>query len=347
MLIKPIGLKANDVIGIFTASSPSYKDNEGLFLNGIKNLERAGFRVKEGSLTRKRATQGYRSGTPQERAAEYMEFIHDEEVRCLLATIGGSVSSSMIPYLDFDAIRASRKVICGFSDITSLHLAILKYAGLRTFYGPSLMCWHGDWPDGEADSLKWFLDAVLQGGAEQRVILAPPRWSNHRRRWDNGDWQNVPREWQTNPGWIVEQPGTVEASLVAFNLNTLLTSAGTGYWPELKGKILLIEDMDAPQLRNERSFRQLLFMGVFDQIAGLILGKPENFQSNDAPFSYEELLMEVVGERNYPIVSHFDCGHTLPMITIPQDIKVRLKAERGSPVELHFLEKAVDDHSSL
>lgn len=109
MPIKPIGLKANDVIGIFTASSPSYKDNEGLFLNGIKNLERAGFRVKEGSLTRKREAQGYRSGTPQERAAEYMEFIHDEEVRCLLATIGGSVSSSMIPYLDFDAIRAKVK----------------------------------------------------------------------------------------------------------------------------------------------------------------------------------------------------------------------------------------------
>jgi muramoyltetrapeptide carboxypeptidase LdcA involved in peptidoglycan recycling len=100
--------------------------------------------------------------------------------------------------------------------------------------------------------------------------------------------------------------------------------------------------MDASQSRNERSFRQLQLMGAFDQIAGLILAKSENFIVNDALFCYEELFMEVVGRRAYPIVSHFDCGHALPMITIPQGIPVRLKAEAGSPVELHILERAVE-----
>jgi muramoyltetrapeptide carboxypeptidase LdcA involved in peptidoglycan recycling len=159
--------------------------------------------------------------------------ILDPEVRCLIATIGGSNSSSLIPYLDFQAIKETRKVICGYSDITSLHGSIMAYSGLRTFYGPAVMCWHGEWPDGDAQSVQWFLDAVMQNAPQERVLTAPSHWSEHRRRWDNGGWKNISREWKANPGWTVQNPGTVEAPLVAFNLNTLLTAAGTSYWPEL------------------------------------------------------------------------------------------------------------------
>jgi muramoyltetrapeptide carboxypeptidase LdcA involved in peptidoglycan recycling len=109
----------------------------------------------------------------------------------------------------------------------------------------------------------------------------------------------------------------------------------------MKGRILLIEDMDAPQSRNERAFRQLSMMGVFDQIKGLIISKPEVYDQQGAPFSYEELLMEVVGTRPYPIVANFDCGHTVPMITIPQLSRVRLRA-KASSVEFTFLESAFE-----
>lgn len=113
--IKPNLLKKGDTIGIFTPSSPAYKFNSGLFENGLKNLENLDFKVKPGGLTKNRS--GYNS-------------------------------SSMIPYLDFEAIRQARKVICGYSDVTSLHLAVLKYSNLQTFYGPAVMCWFGDWPNG-------------------------------------------------------------------------------------------------------------------------------------------------------------------------------------------------------
>jgi len=76
----------------------------------------------------------------------------DPEVAGLLSTIGGMNSSSMIPFLDFERIRQERKSICGFSDVTSLHMAILKFSGLRTVYGPSVMCRFGDWPHGIPES---------------------------------------------------------------------------------------------------------------------------------------------------------------------------------------------------
>ena len=343
MVVTANALRRGDCLGIFTASAPSYSVCEDLYLNGLKNLERIGFRIKEGSLTRTRGNQGYRSGTAEERAAEFMELILDPEVKGLIATIGGSNSSSLIPYLDFDLIRASRKVICGFSDITSLHMAILKKSGLQTFYGPAVMCWFGDWPDGDLQSIAWFQEATMSAQASQRTITAPQTWSNHMRSWTNGDWKNLPREWKPNDGWKILQEGEAEGPILAFNLNTLLTAAGTDYWPDLTGCVLLLEDMDAPQSRTERHLRQLSLMGAFDQIKGLIVSKPEVYNGQMAPFSYADLIKEQVGPRPYPIVIDFDCGHTLPMITIPQRNRVRLIAHPHSPVSFTFLERAVTD----
>lgn len=121
IIVNPRFLKPGDTIGIFTPSSPSYVDNPELFENGIKNLSELGFKIKLGSLTKARANEGYRSASPQKRAEELMELILDSEVSGVISTIGGYNSSSMIPFLDFKAIRKSRKVFCGYSDVTSLH----------------------------------------------------------------------------------------------------------------------------------------------------------------------------------------------------------------------------------
>ena len=339
-LLSPRPLLPGSTIGIFTPSSPAYQVNPGLFENGVRTLKGLGFKVKLGGLTGARSAQGYRSGTPEDRAREFMELIRDPAVQGLMATIGGYNSNSLIPYLDFNAIREARKPICGFSDVTSLHLAILHYSRLRTFYGPTLMCWFGEWPGGIPESNEWFLDAVTGRVSYPREIPRPPRWSNHRRDWTNGDWKNEPRAWLANEGWKTLQAGAAEAPVLAFNLNTLLTTAGTPYWPELKGKILLLEEMDAPLMKEERSLRQLSLMGVFDQIAGLIVSKPEVTSADGATFDYDSLIQEIVGPRSYPIVTAFDCGHTVPMITIPQEVRVRLHADPGA-VRFQILKSAV------
>lgn len=338
-LLAPKRLKIGDTIGVFTPSSPAYKDNPELFENGLKNLENLGFKIKLGSLTARRAAEGYRSGSGRERAQEFMELILDPSVNALISTIGGYNSSSMIPFLDFEAIRSARKPICGYSDVTSLHLAILKFAGLRTYYGPAVMCWFGDWPSGVTESTESFLDALMNHESGVRELIAPKKWSNHSRDWKNGDWKNLPREWKENPGWKVLQPGSVQAPIVAANLNTLTSAAGTKYWPELKGRILLIEEMDAPLMKEERTLQQLSLIGVFDEIAGLIISKPEFFRNDGVSFSYDDLIQDIVGPRPYPIITNFDCGHTVPMITIPQGVQVSLKAE-NQKVEFKFLESA-------
>lgn len=341
-ILKPRSLKPGATLGVFTPSSPGYVWNEGLFQNGIQNLKRLGFEVKIGNLTSKRSSQGYRSGTPQDRAQEFMDLINDPSVDGLVSTIGGSNSASMIPYLDFDKIRKSQKIICGFSDVTSLHLAVLKLAGLQTIYGPSVMCWFGDWPHGVEESHQWFLDATMRHMSGVRLIKTPDRWSNHKRRWDNEEWRTIPREWQTNSGWKIQSEGSAEAPILALNLNTLTSAAGTSYWPDFHNKILLLEDMEVSLSRSERALTQLKLAGVFDQIKGLIFGKPEFYNQEGAPFNYEDLIQEIVGARPYPIITNFDCSHCVPMISIPQLAPVKLTANQGGKVSFEFTDGSVE-----
>jgi len=114
------------------------------------------------------------------------------------------------------------------------------------------------------------------------------------------------------------------------------------YWPDFKNKILLLEDMEAPLSRTERSLRQLNFIGVFDQISGLIVGKPEFYNQEGAPFDYNDIFKEVLGPRKYPIVSNFDCSHCVPMISIPQLTPVHLRALNSTKVTFSFLNGGIE-----
>lgn len=136
-------------------------------------------------------------------------------------------------------------------------------------------------------------------------------------------------------------PGVATAPVVIANLATLCRNAGTRHFPELSGTILLLEEMDALLAREEANLRQLQLMGVFEEVTGLIIGKPEKFNAQGAPFGYDDLIEEVVGRREYPIISNFDCSHTHPMLTLAQRTHVSLTAEGEYDVSITVEEPMV------
>lgn len=340
-LLRPPALYPGGTIGIITPSTPANVLYREKYQHGVSVLESLGFRVIEGSLTKSCRTQGYRAGTPKERAIEFMEFILNPEVACVISCIGGWNSSSLIPYLDFDDIRRNPKIFCGYSDITSLHLAILAYAGVSTFYGPAVMPTFGEWPTIHPYSLGSLLDAVQYHTSGSRLLMPPAHWSNHFRDAKGEEWKTIPREYQRNFGWRALRPGAVTAPAIVANLNTLCAAAGTDYFPDLAGKILIIEDAAAPLAAEERALRQLELMGVFDQIVGLIVGKPEFYNQQDAPFGLDELLLEIIGQRNYPVVTEFDCSHTVPMLTLAQMAMLTVESGEGYDVQITIEEPMI------
>lgn len=326
-LLYPKPLPVGATIGIFCSSSPAHVWAKDVYHHALNTLSELGFKILEGKLCKAGAAQGYRSGYPEERAEEFMELIESPDVDCLMACIGGFNSSSIIPLLDFSKIRQARKIICGYSDITSLHMAILHYSRLSTFYGPAVVPSFGEYPKVLSFTLESFLDAAMRHKEGERLLQPPAQWSNHRRDWTDGTWKKGHRIFQENAGWKVLFEGASTAPIIVCNLNTLTSIAGTDYFPRLDGKILLLEEELAPLSQEERRLRHLEQLGVFKNLAGLIIGKPECLKSEGALFSLEDLLLEILPKNpSYPVVTNFDCGHTHPMITLAQESIVQIDA---------------------
>nr|BFD32875.1 LD-carboxypeptidase [Pigmentibacter ruber] len=341
-IIKPKALKFGATAGIFTASSPAHIWFKEKYFHAIEQLKKNGFKIHEGQITKQFISQGYRTACPKERAQEFMDLIENPKVDFLIATIGGFNSSSLLPYLDFKKIAQARKIISGYSDITSLHMGILTQASLSTFYGPAVIPTFGEWPEGFSESIASFKNLSSETKLNNYEIKPFKYWSNHFRNALNSEWKTGKRKYHLNNGVKILNQGYAEAPIIIANLNTLCSLAGTKYFPDLKEKILLIEDEHASFTEEERALTHLKLLGVFDNIVGLIIGKPEILENKNAPFTYEDLIFEIVGKQNYPIVSQFDCGHTHPSHTLAQMLNVKIGATNEN-FNFEILEAAVCD----
>jgi muramoyltetrapeptide carboxypeptidase len=205
---------------------------------------------------------------------------------------------------------------------------------VTAFYGPAVMPSFGEWPQMLPETRASFLDAVQRHRCGTRQLQPPVRWSNHFRDAATPAWKEVPRHFAPNPGWQALVPGEASAPVVIAHLETLCRNAGTPHFPDLADTIVLLEEVDARLARVEVHFRQLQLMGVFEALAGLIIGKPDHCSAQGAPFGYEELIMEIIGPRPYPIVTNFDCSHTHPMLTLAQQTRISLVVAEGYEVSV-------------
>jgi len=135
MMFEP--LKKGDTIAFFSPSAPGTVTAPKRFKRAKNFLKSKGFNLLPGNLTGKKDV--YRSDTARDRAEELNELINNPNIDCILSTIGGINSNSLIPYIDYDAFKENPKIIIGHSDVTSILLALYAKTGVTTFYGPGLI----------------------------------------------------------------------------------------------------------------------------------------------------------------------------------------------------------------
>lgn len=332
-MILPPKLKHGDCIGFFSPSDAATHWAPTRFERAKRFLESKGFKLVAGSLTKK--SDFYRSGSIQERADEFNELIHNKKVKCIISTIGGSNSNSILPYIDYETLAKHPKIIIGYSDVTALLLGIYNKTGLVTFYGPALVASFGEL--GElVDSTYDYFEKVLLNPQLPYRIQNPESWTDEFISWEE---QKHAKKLHPNSLTTVKS-GIAEGRLIVCNLNTTLGIYGSEYMPTIKkGDILVIEDGMESAAIIERSFAHLKINGVFDKIGGLVLGKHEKFDDCGSNRKPHEILMEVVGGCNFPILAEYDCAHTHPMITLPIGIKASLDASQQT---LTLLQKWID-----
>lgn len=314
-------LKKGDSIGVFSPSSPITKTSPNRTKRAIEYLENKGFKVVKGSLTGK--CDYYRSGSIKERVEELNSLIRNPNVRCIMSTIGGMNSNSLLPYIDYEAFKKDPKIIIGYSDVTSILLGIYAKTGISTYYGPALVASFGELEPYVVETYKYFKNILMDEIQYPYEVKMPKFWTDEYINWETQDRSKAP----VDNSLITVNDGVCEGRLIGGNLNTMMGIWGTEYMPEIKkGDILFIEDSLKDCATIERSFSLLKLSGVFDKISGIILGKHELFNDNGTGRKPYEILLEVMGDTKIPFLADFDCCHTHPMITLPIGCKVKLDA---------------------
>ena len=314
-------LQKGDLIGIYSPSSPATYTAPKRFDRAKKFLMSKGFNIIEGNLTGK--YDNYRAGSIKERAEELNELIRNPSIKCIMSTIGGMNSNSILPYIDYEAFIKNPKIMIGYSDVTAILLGIYAKTGINTFYGPALIPSFGEFEPFVNFTYEYFSDMLEEKQKLPYYIKKPPYWTDEFINWEEKTKEKQP----IKNDWVCVNTGKAAGRLIGGNLDTLTGILGSEYMPEIKkGDILLIEDTTKDAATIERSFSLLKVNGIFDKISGLILGKHEQFNDNGTNKKPYEILLEVLNGISLPFIAEFDCCHTHPMLTVPIGIQIEMDA---------------------
>jgi muramoyltetrapeptide carboxypeptidase len=320
-LVKPYRLKTGDTIRIVAPASNMASLSKSALERGIKNLENLGFEVE----LHPHVFRSYKGtgGKPKERAKSLMDAFTEDSVDGIMCCWGGFNSNDIIDYLDYGIIRKNPKVFVGYSDITILNTVLYKKAGLINFHGPALITFTHDF------LMPWevnqFKDITMNGNAQYEIKPAPS-YIDDPLYWQHPETSPVAVK---NPGWTIVKDGIAKGRLIGGHLGTLLCLAGTKYWPDLKEHILFLEadEEDVGPANVVRQLRHLHQLGVFDDISGLLVGRIPSMLGLKDEMSIESLLEDVV-DRDIPVVTQMDIGHTNPIATVPVGINAEISTKK-------------------
>ena len=308
-MIKPPRLKPSATIGIV---SPSYHIDEDVYNRTAKIFIEHGFNIIEGKSVQ--LTNNLYSGTPEQRAQDIMEMFANPKIDAIICARGGYGANRVLPLLDYEVIKQNPKIFMGYSDITAYLTSITQKTDLVTFHGPMLVTYKNGFIE---YNFSYFLKTLT---GDSPITILPPKDLRPR----------------------ILKNGKSEGSLWGGNLCLLLNRLGTPGQLNTKGTILFIEDIGEQHYRFDRMMVQMRNAGMFDNIKGLIIGELVDMEDSDPPFgkTNDEIVMDVCGDLDIPIITNFTCGHGKYQATLPISIPVKLDAESGFP-SLTILESPV------
>jgi muramoyltetrapeptide carboxypeptidase len=309
-LIRPRRLAPGQTIGIVAPSSAPNEPERIRF--AIETVESLGFKVQPGPHLHDR--EGYLAGADAARADDLNAMFADDSVDAIWCVRGGYGASRILPALDYSLMRRRPKALIGYSDITALHMAIHRHAGLVTFHGPVALRAFTPYTRDELKRVLWSADTPVRLGG-------PPPFERSEGR---VDWDNRV---------TTLQPGKARGHLLGGNLCLMSHLVGTPYLPDLRGAILFLEDVEEAYYRIDRMLTQLWLSGALAGVAGMAFGKFSGCEPS-AFFLQNRSLEDILAERfralGIPAVSGLMIGHIEDQTTLPVGCLAELDADAGT-----------------
>ena len=318
---KPPKLSAGDTIGVVAPATPftprlptAY---HAQFARSVACLEDLGFAVQVSPSIKANGQRTYVS--PEARAQEINDLFAQPAIGAVIALVGGRGANALLPFLNWQCIADQPKIILGYSAVTALLVGIYSRTGLVTYHGPMLLNGFGEFPTMLAYSRNQF-ERVLMRAEPPGRCYPPDEWTTDYPRDD------TPRALRKQEGWRWLRSGRSRGRLIGGNLATLCTLAGTAFWPSFKNCILFLEEVKTgPSVLQEidQSLSQLAMLGVFAEIAGLVVGKLNDATAYETRM-FDHLICRHTAAYDFPILSQVDLGHTDPKLTLPIGVHASL-----------------------
>lgn len=303
-MIRPPRVEPGATIGVVTLATPH--ETRDVVDRAVAWWEARGYRVKLGRTTNERG--GDFAGPPELRAAELQEMFADPELGAIQTMRGGFGAVDVLPLLDYEAISQNPKFFVGLSDITNLHLAIGRHAGLVTFYGPSFTMM-GARPMPKLTE-KRFLE-VLQGDGTGPVPYDPD-----------------------GPHVRAIAGGKASGPIVGGCLPDLGHTMGTPWEIQAEGAILFFEVQAYGPTFIESFIIQLEQSGKLDSVAGVVVGELPYAEwgqgiGPDWPRgrTVDDMLDQRLSGLGVPVLYGLPIGHGRTLATLPLGVPATLDAD--------------------
>lgn len=298
-IIFPSPLTKGDKIAIISPASHILPD----YVDGACNaIAQMGFQPVV-STHCKGQCGGY-SGTIEQRLADFLEALHNPEVKAILCSRGGYGVVHLLEYLSADDIAKNAKWLIGFSDISALHAAMVA-SGVASIHAS--MAKHLT-QFGVDDEATVALFNILQG--------------------------KLPT-YQT-PSHAFNKPGTATGTLTGGNMAVLCGLLDTDFDLLSRGDILFIEDVGEEVYKIERMLYNLRLSGVLPMIKGLIVGRFTDYRNPDGNGdSMEQMVKRMVEPYDIPVAFDFPVGHVDENMPLIEGAQVTLTVADTVTLQFH------------
>lgn len=336
-MVIPKYLNIGSKIGVTAPSGGAYKPLDKIrFQNAAKKLKEKSYDVIFTEDVFLSDGLG-RSAEKKVRANEFMSLIKDKEINYVVSAKGGDYLAEILSFVDFDVIKANPKWIQGYSDNTSLLLAVTTLCDIATVYGYNFGNYGmEEWHESVSDNL-----ALLEGkNVVQKSFEMFEDGFFDKETGLEGFNFTTDVELKAGRG---EKEIAMEGRLLGGCLDVLVDMAGTRYEDVAgfasryasDGILWFIESFDAVSERIIINLWKLKELGWFENVKGFIFGRP-CFYKSYSDISYEQAVMTALEEFNVPIVFDADIGHKEPQWTMINGAKAEFKY-KGGKAELKYI----------
>lgn len=237
------------------------------------------------------AEQDVHSAWPEDRAQMLMQMYRDDSIQEIFDISGGDLANEVLPFLDFEEIARSGKRLWGYSDLTCVLNAVYAKTGRDgVLYQVRSMVWE----DGENQRARFW--HAMNGGDDL---------FRFEYRFLQGE--------------------SMEGVVVGGNIRCLLKLAGTEFWPDMRGRILLLEGLGTTMAQASAFFAQLYQLGAFRDAAGILLGTFTKMDQTDDSDAMIRLLKRWIGPEK-PLARTMQVGHGADSRAVVIGRKLNLRA---------------------